>query len=91
MAHVVFEALNGKIEPTWAAVPDYPVAEAIAVRAILQTLLDHRDALKIGAYQVTLMGQTIRVIDEIARRGTMTASERSRIVRTAQVVLFTVF
>ena len=88
---VVREALDGEFEPTWAAMPDYPVAEALTVRSVLQTLLDHKEALKIGDYQVALMGRTIRTIDEIAKRGTMTAAERSRIARTAQVILFTVF
>ncbi len=88
---VVLEATNGPLEPAWAAVPDYPVAEALAVRDVLRTLLEHREALKIGAYQVALMGQTIRSIDEIAARGSMTPGERTRIARTAQVILFTVF
>ena len=88
---VVREALDGKVEPAWAEIPDYPVAEALAVRDVLRTLLDNREALKIGAYQVALMGQTIRSIDEIAKRGSMTPAERTRISRTAQVILFTVF
>jgi Zn-dependent M28 family amino/carboxypeptidase len=88
---VVREAVDGPVEPTWAAQPDYPVAEALAVRSVLRTLLDHKEALKIGAYQVALMGQTIRTIDEIADRGSMTPTERSRIARTAQLILFTVF
>ena len=88
---IVREAVDGKVETTWAAVPDHPIAEALAVRSILKILLDHREALKIGGYQVAMMGQTIRSIDEIAGRGSITAAERSRIVRTAQVILFTVF
>ncbi len=88
---VVRQALDGEVEPTWAARPDYPVAEALAVRSVLRTLLDHKEALKIGAYQVALMGQTIRTIDEIAERGSMTPTERGRIARTAQVIMFTVF
>jgi Peptidase family M28 len=88
---VVRQAVDGKVEPTWAARPDYPVAEALAVRSVLRTLLDHKEALKIGTYQVSLMGQTIRTIDEIADRGSMTPTERARIARTAQLILFTVF
>ena len=88
---VVRQALEGDVEPHWAARPDYPVAEALAVRSVIRILLDHKDALKIGAYQQGLMGQTIRTIDEIAARGAMTPAERSKIARTAQVILFTVF
>jgi Peptidase family M28 len=88
---VIREALGGPVEPVWAALPDYPVAEALAVRDVLQTLLAHKEAFAIGAYQLSLMHQTIRAIDEIERRGTMTAAERTRISRTAQVIMFTVF
>lgn len=88
---VVRQALDGDVVPAWAAQPDYPVAEALAVRSVLRTLLEHKEALKVGAYQENLMGQTIRTIDEIEKRGSMTPAERSRIARTAQVILFTVF
>jgi hypothetical protein len=91
MNRVVRAALDAEVEPRWAAVPDYPVAEALAVRDVLRVLLDHREGLKVGAYQVNLMNQTIKLVDEIERRGTMTPTERSRISRTAQVILFTVF
>jgi hypothetical protein len=88
---IVRQAVDGEVEPTWAVEPDYPIAEALAVRSVLRTLLEHKDGLKIGAYQVSLMGQTIRAIDQIAERGTMTPAERLKIARTAQVILFTVF
>jgi len=88
---VIREALDGPIDPVWAARPDYPVAEALAVRSVLRTLLDHQKKLKIGGYQVALMNQTIRSIDAIADRGSMTPAERSRIARTVQVIMFTVF
>jgi hypothetical protein len=88
---VVRQAVDGEVEPTWGARPDYPLAEALAVRSVLLTLLDHKEGLKIGSYQVSLMGQTIRTIDEIAKRGTMTPAERVRIARTAQLIMFTVF
>jgi hypothetical protein len=88
---VVRQALDGETEPTWSARPDYPVAEALAVRSVLRALLDHKEGLKIGTYQEGLMGQTIRTIDQIAERGSMTPAERARIARTAQVIMFTVF
>ena len=91
ISEVVREALDGNVEPTWTASPDYPVAEALAVRDVLRTLLDHRERLKIGLYQANLMNQTIRNVDEIEKRGTMTVAERTRIARAAQVILFTVF
>jgi hypothetical protein len=91
IAGVVREALDGPVEPSWAAVPDYPLTEALAIRDVLKTLLAHKEALSIGAYQLAMMNQTIRVIDEIDRRGSMTPAERTRISRTAQIIMFTVF
>jgi len=88
---VVLEAARAPVEPAWRELPDYPVAEALAIRGVLRTLLEHRDDLKIGVYQVTMMTQTIRAIDAIADRGVMTPAERAGIARTAQVILFTVF
>ena len=88
---VVRQGLDGPTEPTWAPRPDYPVAEALAVRSVLRTLLVHKDRLKIGDYQVGMIGQTIRTIDAIADRGSMTPAERGKIARTAQVIMFTVF
>ena len=91
ISEIVREALDGTVEPSWAVKPDYPIEEAFAVREVLRGLLDHRDQFKLSPYQVSVMEQTIRSIDEIAQRGSMTAAERTRIARTAQVIMFTVF
>jgi hypothetical protein len=88
---VVREAALADADPVWRDQPEYPVAEALAIRDVLRALLEHREALKIGGYQVALMTQTIRLIDQIAERNVMTPDERTRIARTAQVILFTVF
>ena len=88
---VVRQAAGADADPVWRDPPDYPVAEALAIRDVLRVLLEHRESLKIGRYQVALMTQTIQVIDRIADRGSMTPDERTRIARTAQVILFTVF
>jgi hypothetical protein len=90
IAGVIRESLNSPVKTVWAPVPDYPVVEALAVRDVFQTLLVHKEAFSIGAYQLSLMNQTIGWIDEIERRGSMTAAERSRIARTAQIIMFTV-
>ena len=88
---VVRQALDGPVEPAWSARPDYPVAEALAVRSVLKTLLANRGALKVGDFQANVMTQTIRLVDDIEGRGAMTPAERARIARTAQLILFTVF
>ncbi len=91
IAGVVREALDGPIEPSWASKPDYPIDEAFTVREVLRGLLDRRENFKLSPYQISVMEQTIKSIDEIAQRGSMTAAERTRIARTAQVIMFTVF
>jgi hypothetical protein len=88
---VVREATDGPVEPSWSPRPDDPLAEALAVRSVLMTLLANRAALKVGDFQANVMTQTIRLVDEIEARGVMTPAERARIARTAQLVLFTVF
>jgi len=91
IAGVVREAARSGVEPTWAEPPDHPIAEATTLREVFRILLDHRQELKIGGFPVALMNQAIRTVDGIADRGAMTADERTRVIRAAQVVLFTVF
>ena len=88
---VVRESLDGEIDPKWAAQADHPVAEALAVRSVMKILLEHKDALKLGSSQVAIMGQAIRTVDEIERRGSMTPAERRSIARTAQLIIMTAF
>lgn len=76
--------------PPWPAAPDHPLEEAAAIRDVLQRLLDHRADLKIPPFQANLMASAIRTLDDALARGDLTPAERSRVVRTAQVVLFTV-
>jgi len=90
MAGVVRSASQAEVLPAWSAVPNYPTSEAASFRTIFQALLDHRDDLKIGAYQTALLKQAIRTAEAVVARGAMTADERTAIVRTAQIVLFTV-
>ena len=88
---VVAEAARSRAEPTWTEPPDHPIAEALTLRDIFKILLDHRQDLKIGGFPVALMNHAIRTVDGVAERGVMTPDERTRIIRAAQVVLFTVF
>ena len=83
-------AAGAQTVPAWTPVPDYPFDEAVAVRDVLRTLLAHREVLKIGAAQVLLMTNTLRNLDAIVARGTITPSERISMIRVARVVLFSV-
>ena len=91
MAGVVRSASAAEVVPPWAEVPDYPIAEAAAFRRVFQTLLDHREPLKMGAFQAALLRQAIATADAAIARGAMTGADRTAIIRAAQLVLFTVF
>ncbi len=67
MNGVVGAAAEASSVPGWSAHPDYPVAEAAAFRSRLRDLLDHRDDLKIGAYQATLIEPAIRTAEAVTR------------------------
>jgi hypothetical protein len=88
---VVREATRSAQVPPWSTTPDHPVAEALAIRDVLRTLLENRERLKFGETQAFLMKNTLGVIEGIEKRGSMTPAERTGIVRVAQLVLFTVF
>jgi Peptidase family M28 len=87
---IVDRAATADVVPKWNAVPDYPLSEAVAIRDVLRTLLDHRDELKIGVYRAALMRNTLRTLDEVVARGSITPGERSTMVRMAQIVLISV-
>lgn len=91
MGRVVQLASQADKIPAWSIEPDYPIAEARSFLHVFQTLLDHRDDLKIGLYQATLLRQAIKTAQGVVDRGSMSSVERNAIVRAAQVVLFTVF
>jgi hypothetical protein len=77
--------------PGWSAVPDNPFAEAVTIRIVIRTLLEHRETLKIGAAQTLLMNNTLRTLDAIAKRGAITPEERIGMVRATRIILISVF
>ena len=88
---VVREAARSEVELAWDPSPEASVVEALTLRDVFRTLIDHRDELKVGPYQLTMMRGAIQAIDGIEGRHAITPAERSRLIRVAQVVLFTVF
>ncbi len=88
---LINRAANADTLPPWSATPDHTaIAEATAIRDVLRTFLDHRDALKIGPAKALIMASTLRDLDTIVARGSITSDERTRMIRVAQLVLFTV-
>jgi hypothetical protein len=88
---VVEKAADADEVPRWSPAPDNPLAEAVTIRDVMRTLLDHKDALKIGGPQVLLMTNALRSLDGIVKRGSITPEERTGVVRVARIVLLSVF
>jgi hypothetical protein len=87
---VVRTALDAPEVPRWQDRPDNPLAEAVAIRAVLRILFDHRDSLKIGAAQLFVIKSTLGLLDGIVERGAISPDERARVIQGARIVLFTV-
>ena len=88
---VVRQAADADDVPGWKSVADNPFEEAATVREVIRTLLKHKEALKIGAAKTYIMGNTLRSLDAIAKRGAITPEERAGMVRAAQIVLASLF
>jgi hypothetical protein len=87
---VVRQAGSRPSLPKWQPAPDQDASEAATIREVLRSLLDNREALKIGATQVRLMTNTVRKLDDIVARGSMTAAERVGIVNLVRIVMISV-
>lgn len=87
---VVTRAADADARPNWRAEPEHDLAEASAIRQVLTILLANKTDLGISGFQENLMNSTLRLLDEILERGVMTDAERNRVLRVAQLVLFTV-
>jgi len=87
---VVREAAMAEAVPTWVAKPDHPLNEALTVREVIRTFLDHRKELKIGPTKAAIMANALKTLDGVADRGAITPTERANMVRVAQFILFTV-
>jgi hypothetical protein len=70
---------NGQTEPS--------MDEALAVRDILKIMLEHREEMKIGTAAQIVLRTTLATLDGVAARGTITRSERGRLVRAAQFLM----
>jgi hypothetical protein len=90
IASVVNRAAMADNLPKWSAAPDHPIDEARAVRDVFRTLLAHRDELKIKGLPLSLMTKNLPTLDAIIDRGTITPAERSKLLRVAQYVLYSV-
>ena len=89
-AEVLRSVASAPTRPTWRDRIEPSVEEATAVGEVLRVLLEHKDDLRIQRTVVAVMERQAARIDAIRTRGTMTATERTEMLRTAQLVLFTI-
>jgi Zn-dependent M28 family amino/carboxypeptidase len=87
---VILQAANADSVPEWSPEPDHPFGEAVVLRNVLRLLLDHRDKLEIKPLPTALIRSQLKTLDAVIERGSITPSERQRMLRGAQVVLYSV-
>jgi hypothetical protein len=88
---VVVDAAMAPALPRWRSVPDNPFAEAVTIRDVLQILAKNSEQLKLGGPQLFLIRNTLSTLKDIVDRGAITPDERSRVIQSARIILFTVF
>ena len=88
---VVRQAGSSDRMPEWSKAPDNPLDEAVALRDVIRTLLGHREDLKIGGPQAFLMGNALRTLDGIVKRGAMTPEERTGVMSVVRIIMASVF
>jgi hypothetical protein len=87
---VVVQAASAAKVPAWNPAPENSIGEVATVRDILRSLLENRETLEIGGGQVYLLNNTVRRLDAIVARGSITPSERAAMVNVARIVLVTI-
>jgi hypothetical protein len=90
IARIVRTEASDADRPDWKPQEEPRIDEALTIRELMRTLLEHRDDLKIKPAVVFVMKRTLTQLDAIAERGAITPEERRAVVRAAQIVLFTV-
>jgi hypothetical protein len=87
---IVRHAATAEAVPKWSASPDNSLEEAVTIRDVMRTFLEHRESLELGRAQTLLLTNAIRTLDAIVKRGSITPEERSGIIQVARIVLATV-
>jgi Zn-dependent M28 family amino/carboxypeptidase len=87
---VVTEALRAESAPAWAPKAEHPLGEAVVVREVLERILRHADALKVGRVQVAWLKSQIDDLELAIKRGVLTPIERRRMLLNAQMIIYSV-
>ncbi len=84
-------AADAARRPEWSASVEPSLDEAETIRDILTQALAHNDELKIVGLPLLLIKNTLKSLDAIIARGTMTPEERTGVIRAARIILMSVF
>ncbi len=87
---LVLQAASAPTMPTWIQAPENTIGEVATVRDILRSLLENQEMFKIGVAQLYLLNNTVRTLDAIVERGSITSTERATMVNVARLVLITI-
>lgn len=90
IARIMQQATQAETMPKWVDVPEHASGEPGTLREILEILLAHRERLAIGSPQILLIRSTMKTLEESIANGGLTAEERPRILRAAQIILLSV-
>lgn len=75
----------------WRDAPDNGLDEARAIRDVLAWTLERREVLKMNALQTRVAEGVLDTLNKALDRGSLSPSERSAMVRVAQLLMTTVF
>lgn len=87
---LVAQAVAAPKVPEWSPAPEHSIGEVVTIRDILRFLLENRETVKMGGAQAYLLKNSVRTLDAIVSRGSITPSERATMVNMARLVLVTI-
>lgn len=87
---VLRQAVAADSLPKWSSRPEYPFSEVVVLRDVMNTLVVNREKLNVGVPQLLMMRNTVRKLDEIIARGSITTAERRGVVPVIQLILLAV-
>ena len=88
---VVRQAASAETVPRWNPLPDHPLSEAVTVRDVLRDAPGSSRAAQDRRPHTFLLSNTLRKLDAIVARGTITPGERAGMVNVARIVMISLF
>lgn len=88
---LVKQALQADRLAAWRTETSQSLDEAVAIRKVFETLIAHREQLRIGDFQSRILRNSLQTLEQAIQRGELTAAERTSVVRVAQFIMVSVF